>query len=159
MSIKEFELFHGAVLTKLVRADKPLTLRMIETRSGDQWSTYRINDELRLLIKHSIKGGARKRESAIAWQFVFSPDQMQQLAESDTWCSLVCASSDARDDEMEVCLLDPAQISQLLDVSSMGQQALTVKRIEGKSLRVFSAKCEELVIARNRLEKWAVPGS
>lgn len=32
MSVKEFELFHGAVLTKLLRSEKPVALRLIETR-------------------------------------------------------------------------------------------------------------------------------
>ncbi len=30
MPIREFELFHGAALTKIVRSDRPMTLRMIE---------------------------------------------------------------------------------------------------------------------------------
>lgn len=37
MAIDEFELFHGVVLTKLVRSDRPITLRMIETRPREAW--------------------------------------------------------------------------------------------------------------------------
>jgi hypothetical protein len=33
MTIKQFELFHGAVLTKLVRSDRPITLRMIDNEA------------------------------------------------------------------------------------------------------------------------------
>lgn len=159
MSVREFELFHGAVLTKLVRTEKPLTLRMIETRSADAWSTYRINDELSLVIKHSVKSRSLKGESAKAWQFVFSPEQMRQVAESGTWAALVCGASTATDAAMEVCLLEPSELSELLDLRSSGQQSLMVKRIEGKSLRVSSSRRLEMVIPRNRLDKWEVPGS
>jgi hypothetical protein len=35
-----------------------------------------------------------------------------------------------------------------------------VKRLPGKSLRVSSVRLDdELVVPRNRLEEWAVPGS
>lgn len=39
VSIREFELFHGAALTKIVRAERPVTLRLIETRPDDAWAT------------------------------------------------------------------------------------------------------------------------
>ncbi len=159
MPVREFELFHGAVLTKLVRSDKPLTLRMIETRSGESWSTYKINDEVRLLLKHSVISRSLSREKSRAWQFVFSPDQMVQLAVPNTWCVLVCGGKTVGDTQMEVCLLDPTQTAVLLDVSISTQQSLLVKRIEGKSLRASSARSNEIVIARNRLDTWTVPGS
>lgn len=159
MAVKEFELFHGAVLAKLVRSEKPLTLCMIETRPSDTWSSYRVNDAVSLLMKHSLVSRALTREKARSWQFVFSPDQMRQLQKPSTWAALVCASRTATDEYMEVCLLDPEQLARLLDVPSATQQSLTVKRIEGKSLRAASARCEELVVARNRLDGWEVPGA
>ena len=162
MPVREFELFHGSVLTKLVRSDRPLTLRMIETRPGDAWSTYRVNDEVSVLLKYSLNRRSLKREKAKAWQwqFVFSPDQMKQLQNAVTWYALVCGSKFLEDSDMEVCLLDPTQIAELLDLSSTSQQSLTVKRIEGKSLRASSPRLgEEMVVARNRVDTWNVPGS
>lgn len=161
MSVRGFELFHGAVLTKLVRTDRPLTLRLIETRPTDSWSTYRINDEVNVLLKHSVNPQARKREKgALVWQFVFSPDQMKQLAQAGTWAALVCGAPKLGTAEMDVCLLDPDRIAQLLDISKTNQQSLTVKRLPGKSLRVTSVRVgDDVVISRNRLDEWAVPGS
>jgi len=159
MPIREFELFHGAVLTKLVRSDTPLTLRMIETRSGESWSTYKINDEVRLLLKHSVISRALSRDKSRAWQFVFSPDQMIQVAAPTTWCALVCGNKSIADAKMEICLLDPSQLGVLLDITTRAQQSLMIKRIEGKSLRASSVRASDIVIARNRLDSWAVPGS
>ena len=160
MPVREFELFHGAVLTKLARSDRPLTLRMIETRPGDAWSTYRVNDAVSVLIKHSLNPRSVKREKAKTWQFVFSPDQMRQLQAAGTWAALVCGGKTVGETHMEVCLLDPTELGQLVDLSSASQQSLTVKRIGGKGLRASSVRMNvDLIIPRSRLEKWKVPGS
>jgi hypothetical protein len=64
MAVHEFELFHGIALTKLVRAERPISLRMIKTRPGEAWSAYTINNEVELFLKHStmpskLEKGAR----------------------------------------------------------------------------------------------------
>ena len=59
MSIKDLELLHGAVLTKLVRSDNPITLRMIETNRNEARSAYTLNDEVILYIKYHKKPGKR----------------------------------------------------------------------------------------------------
>ena len=161
MPVRDFELFHGAVLTKLVRGERPLTLRLIETRPTDSWSTYRLNDEVNLLLKHSTVSIARKREIGSAvWQFVLSRDQMHQISQPGVWVALVCGAPTLTKTEMDICLLDPAQVRELLDVHLQQQQSLTVKRLPGKSLRVTSPRAQdECVVARNRLDTWHVPGS
>jgi hypothetical protein len=160
MPIREFELFHGAVLTKLVRGDRALTLRMIETRPTDAWSTYRVNDQVNVLLKHSLSPRIARRENATAWQFVFSRDQMRQLRTANTWAALVCGSKTVGRSDMEICLLDPTQLEEVLDLASDDQQSVTVKRIEGKSLRVSSPQVrKELVVPRSRADNWDIPGS
>jgi hypothetical protein len=160
MPIREFELFHGAVLTKLVRADRPITLRMIETRPADAWSTYRINDAVSILLKHSTRlRPLRRKRGAAAWSFVFSTDQIEQLSKQGTWAALVCCSSKIGRNKMETCLLDPDQLNRLLDLTAKTQQSITVKRLPGKRLRVVSPRTRDLVVARNRIETWRVPGS
>lgn len=161
MPVREFEMFHGAVLTKLVRGDRPLTLRLIETRPEDSWSTYRVNDEVGVLVKHSVRPRTLKREEgAVAWQFVFSAEQMEQLRQPETWVALVCGSTNFGARDMEVCLLAPSQVATLTDLTDGGQQSVTVKRLPGRSLRVGSARAAEaLVVPRNRLDDWSVPGS
>ena len=156
MAIKDFELFHGAVLTKLVRSDRSLTLKMIETRAAEDWSTYLIDDRIRVLIKHSAKRRMAKKDSAMAWQFVFNPNQIRQLGGDKTWAALVCGGK-SLGKGMEVCLVDPDQIGKLLNLSIDSQQSLTVKCMPGKRLRVFNPNVEaELIIPRNRLDSWDI---
>lgn len=52
MAIKEFELFHGAVLAKLLRSNEPITLCLIERSERDPWASYRINDACSIYIKY-----------------------------------------------------------------------------------------------------------
>ncbi len=162
MSIREFELFHGAVLTKLVRSDRPVTLRMIETRPSEAWSTYVINNELRLLVKHSASPRKLKRErrGARSWTFVFSRDQLRQLEKPHVWVALVCGAHRFPRSRMEVCLIDPTEVAELIDQAADTQQSVIVRYLgPRKSLRVSSTKVDELVVARNRVEKWEIPGS
>ena len=161
MPLRTFELFHGAVLAKLVRQDRPTTLRLIETKPSDSWATYRINDEVNLLIKHSANPRHPKREpDAAAWQFTFTPEQLKQVTPPGTWAAPVCGSFEPDSRQMEVWLLDPLQVAQLLFLDRVEPQSVTVKRLPGRRLSVTRTRFgEELIVAWDRLEKWAVPGS
>ena len=162
MAVHEFELFHGIALTKLVRGDRPISLRMIETRPGEAWSAYTINSEVELFLKHSTKPTKLKREKrALAWNFVFGTDQLRQIRESTrpVYSALVCGDRTLKTDTMQVCLLDPDQLKQLIDLTVSSQQSVHIKFIPGKSLRVSSAQADEFIVPRNRFEEWEVPGS
>jgi hypothetical protein len=157
MPVKSFELFHGAVLTKLVRSDRPVTLRLIETGSQGPWGMYRINDEVNLLLKYSTTPKAR--EGATRWDFVVSRREMKELSNEATWLALVCGSSELRSTGMETCLLDPRQLKALFHLKGW-QESAYVERKQRTSLRVGPTRAgPELVIARNRVETWKVPGS
>lgn len=157
MPVRSFELFHGAVLTKLVRSDRPLTLRLIETGSMGTWGMYRINDEVNLLVKYSATPKSRK--GATRWDFVVSRTEIKELSHEATWLALVCGSSQLRSTEMEVCLLCPDQLKALF-YFRLSQESVYVECKQGASLRVGPTKAgPELVIARNRVETWPVPGS
>jgi len=43
--VREFELLHGIVLMKLLRANGP-TLRLVETDTEKAWAAYLVNDEV-----------------------------------------------------------------------------------------------------------------
>lgn len=161
MPLRTFELFHGAVLAKLVRQDRPTMLHLIETKPSDSWATYRINDEVNLVIKYSANPRHPKREpDATAWQFTFATDQLKQVKPVRTWAALVCGSFESDSREMEVCLLDHDQITELLFLDRAGPESMTVKRLAGRRLSVTLTKFGgELIVARDRLHKWAVPGS
>lgn len=163
MAIKQFELFHGAVLTKLLRSDRPVTLRMIETRPGEAWAVYTINDEVDLFVKYSIT--ARKltrRQGALSWTFVFSPEQISQIrklqAERDVYAALVCGRKDIKTGGLQTCLLRPDELEHLLDFNDASQQSLTVRYVPRKKLRVYSGHRVELLVAQNALDEWDVPG-
>ena len=161
MTIKDFELFHGAVLTRIARQNKDLTLRMIETQPSSAWGLYRVDDKANLLIKHS-KSPERLNGHGRKWPFTISENQMEQLDlgqmnSSGTHVALVCGDDRLDGDGLTgVCLLDPGQLAKLLTASGAGQQGISVSLRKRKSFRVWShGHGAEIVVPRNRLEKWA----
>jgi hypothetical protein len=146
MAVDEFELFHGVVFTKLLRSQRPVTLRLIETKPGEAWSAYTINDEIDLFIKHSASPRLFSRgKGGKSWSFVFGTAQLAQMAASAVkrplYVALVGGSRNIKD-TMKVCLLEPDQITELVDFSSSTTQAITVRYIPRGKLRVFKDKRE-----------------
>lgn len=167
MSIKDFELFHGAVLTKLVRSDRPITLRMIETNPKEAWSAYTVNDEVTLYIKYSTTPSSRKREeNALVWSFSFSVQhlkQLQNLSENrEVYIALVCGQRNLSENALHICFIEPNELSECMDVNSMEPQTIQVKYLPAGRLRVWggvnTAKNPKL-IASSKIEKWVVPGN
>lgn len=163
MPVKEFELFHGAVLTKLLRSEKPVALRLIETRPGENWSTYTLNDTVDLFVSHSKAPRAVSRGGGgTSWTFVFSRNQLRQMNPSvrnrPVFVALVCGRANPSDREMHVCLLDPEQVADLVDFTA-DQQSLTIRKPQQRGkLRVFKDRHERFLVAQSRLDKWEVPG-
>ena len=160
--MKQFELFHGAVLAKLVRSDRPIALRMIETRE-EAWSVYTINDEVELFIKHSITARHLAREkNAVAWQFIFTLDQIEQIRHlrlnRKVAIALVCGRQNIKDD-MQIAFIEPNDVESLIDFSINGTQSLTVKYLPRKQLRIITDYTTEKLVAQNALDNWDVPGS
>jgi len=162
-NVAQFEVLHGIVLTKLVRNPQPVALRMIETRPREAWSIYRINDVVSLCIKHSAKPYLNKR-SKKSWQFLFSPRDLEQLhKDAKMYTALVCGAGEVTANHMQICLLNPDDMAQLLDTSAsraQKAQAIRVTYLPGKQLRVSSARVsKDRLIDRSRLDKWEIPGS
>ena len=163
MSVKEFELFHGAVLTKVLRSDKPVALRLVETRPGENWSTYTLNDAVDLLVSHSKSPRSVARSGGgTSWTFVFSKNQLRQLSPTPegrpVWAALVCGRNTPSGGDMYICLLDPDQLAEVVEFTGE-PQSLTVRKPAGKGkLRVFKDRHEKFLIAQSRLEKWKIPG-
>lgn len=164
MPVREFELFHGAVLAKIVRNEKPITLRMIETKPSSEWAVYRINDEVTLIIKHSKKARSLRQpatatsRTATSWTFVFSSDQLAQVSKGTVWVALVCGQDNVGAGPKEICLLQPDEIDALIPNGPTKQQSVTVRYEPGKSLRALHGQVTK-VVPRNRLDTWQVPGS
>lgn len=164
MGIREFEVFHGSVLTKLVRSDRPITLRMIETKPGEAWAAYTINDEVELFVKHSTNARPQARQKgAYSWSWVFNPDQIKQMnklrKKRPVYAALVGGRKSIKRGKMQVCLLNPEQLDRLIDYSNPNAQSVTVKYVPGKQLRVFSDRKIELLVPQSALDQWVVPGN
>lgn len=164
MPIREFELFHGAVLAKLLRSEKPIALRLIETRPSESWSTYTLNDTVDLFISHSKTSRtiSLSRGGGTSWSFPFSPNQLRQINENlnrPVFVALVCGRPSPLKGEMQVCLLDPEQIAEIFDKTSV-QQSITIRKPGNRGrLRVFKNRQQRFLIPRSRLDNWDVPGS
>jgi hypothetical protein len=161
MPIQEFELYHGAVLTKVMRTDPMPTLRLIEKDQSDAWGSYRVNDAVILHIKHATVARTLKRAPGVRkWTFTFPPAEVAALArDSQVYVALVCGRSDGRT-KGEICLLKPDEVLQLLDASGSTAQTITVESEPAKELRAHSTRDEcDLKVPRNRIDTWRVPGS
>jgi len=165
MTIKQFHLFHGAVLTTLARSDRPVTLRMIETQPRELWAVYTINDEVHLYVKYStaVRDLAREPGSS-SWTFVFGRDEVARLAElsaaRDVYAALVCGrTAISRQEKMHICLLRPEQLAQLVDFrDTSAQPSITVKYVPRSQLRVISGRRVEFLVPQSALARWQVPG-
>jgi hypothetical protein len=164
MSIKEFELFHGAVLTRLVRSDRPITVTLIETRPEDTWSVYKIIDS-QLFIKHSTSPRPLTREiGGYSWTFTFSPDHINQISdlrkEHPTCVALVCGISNIKQGRMEICFINHDEIPEILELDNPDTQSVTVRYNKGaKKFRVLLNRKEKLLIYLNAIDRWNIPGS
>jgi hypothetical protein len=72
---------------------------------------------------------------------------------------LVCGDRKLKTNGMQVCLIEPEELKQLLDLSAPSQQNVRIKFLPGRRLRVSSGRGAQLVVPRNRFEEWEVPGS
>lgn len=162
MAIQEFELYHGAVMTKLLRSDKPTSLRLIETKPKETWATYTLNDTVDLFISYSKQARTVTRgENGTSWSFVFSANQLKQMQPSPrpVWLALVCSYNGASEKEKkQICLLDPEQVESLIDYNAK-QDNVTIKKPDGQGqLRVIKDYEEQFYVPQSRLDNWNVPG-
>lgn len=163
MSVKDFEAYHGIVLTKLVRSDHPVSLRMIETNKDEAWCAYTINDAAILYIKYRTKGRKTKRQRGMSWVFTFPEDELHNIDRlsnaKPVYLALVCAHKEP----MCICILEPDEIHKCMNIKTGGSENITVLYQKNKSLRAYgpqnSDEDQKLVIPQNRLDEWQVPGS
>ena len=165
--VHEFEAYHGIVLTKLLRSGRPTTLCMVETNPKQAWAAYKINDEVTLYIKYRTGPHTLSRgKGGQSWTFVLSPSELGRIralqGDGQIHLVLVCGKKaiSGGDSGMRTCLLESSKLQTVIDLGSDSQQMITVKYQPGKSLRVTgSARAEPLIVSRNALDKWTIPGS
>ena len=90
-----FELYHGAVLTKVMRTDPQPTLRLVEKDQTDAWGSYRVNMDVVLHIKYATAGKTPKRSPGILkWLFTVPTAEAASLAKHRaTFLALVCGKA------------------------------------------------------------------
>ena len=165
-SVKEFHLLHGIVLTKISRNERP-TLRLVETDISNVWAAYLLNDEVIIYVRYSLSGKKRKRTEKVVWNFPFNQPELEKIrilrAKKPVYFTLVGGFTPIDVKQMEVCLLDPAEIDRCIDIDSNARQIITVEVKPNESLRAYGAKNSEerskLIINRNKLDEWKIPGS
>lgn len=151
MRIKEFELFHGACLTRLIRREKPLTMRLIEIDSSQSWSTYRVND-VDLFIKHCANP-RKLKNGGTSWTFPFGENQLEQIKKG-CHIALICGAGNVKE-QMEICFIEHESLGRLLAKSA---KSITVSIHPGQSFRVKSAALrEKMVVSRSAIDKFEVP--
>lgn len=168
MSIKEMELFHGAVLAKLFRSDKPVSLRMVEMDFEQSRRAYLVNDMAYIYIKHGKNPRKSKRLPLFTWIFSFSNNHIEDLKKlrgnkKDVYLALVCGQeSISSPDPAEICFLDWDQIWKCLDSEKLNeQQFITVKYQKSHSFRVWGIKntsIDPILVNQDSLVDWEVPG-
>jgi hypothetical protein len=165
--VKEFHLLHGIVLTQVLRNEKP-TLRLVETGMTDAWAAYILNDSVIIYVKYSLVGRKTQKAEKTVWSFPFQASELEKIRElrkyQPVYFTLIGGFPSIDDAKlMQVCLLYPDEIDQCMDVNSEKTQTLTVEVKPRESLRTYGAKNpnekDKLVVSRNRLDEWKIPGS
>lgn len=161
MAIKEFEYYHGAVLTKILRKDIPTSLKLVETNK-DSWCTYIINDAVALYLRYR---SPRKTNNHLCWSFSFDQKQLKEIRKYlgknfDLKFSLICTKGVYEEYNSEICLIDREQFLSIADINSITDQRINVYLKNGESFRVDgtkSRKSKELIISRSEIDKIEIP--
>lgn len=163
MPIRQFEMYHGAVITRLLRSERPVSLRLIETQPTESWSTYTLNDTVDLFITYSRSPREVNRSGGgTSWQFTLSRNQLRQINPEHrgrpVYLALVCANRTLEKDGARICLLTPEEVASLVDFDR-DQHCITVRKPRSRGqLRVFKNWKEEILVPGSRLDNWEVPG-
>lgn len=168
MAIKDIELFHGVVLTKLIRSERPVSLKLLEFNADTSSAAYLINDEASVYIKHSKSPRERERKNyQAAWIFNFKPEhlaEVRKLSEGKgVFTALVCGDTsleNARD--MQVCFLQPEELSACINLNATKTQTITVANPTRRQLRVWgtaNGADNPILVDKGALERWEAPGS
>ena len=160
MSIQTFEMFHGAVLAKIMRRSEEVVLRLIETRPEEYWSVYTINDAVHLMVKYRTYPRVL-RHGRLAWSFIFPSEELDLIralrAEKEVSVALVGGQRQIGE-VMEIGLLTGEEFMKLVTPLETNL-SITMRYEPGKQLRIFSKRRLVYKVPRNRMDTWIIPGS
>jgi len=162
MSIQKFEIFHGAVLAKIMRSygDRPVVLRLVEAHPEEYWSVYTLNDEVHLIVKYRTSAN-RLSKGKLSWGFVFSAEELDLIKrlqnDKRTYVALVGGQRSVGE-TMEVGLLSDEEFMMLVQKSNKSGLSITMRYEPGRQLRIVHNRKIVYKIPRSRLDSWEVPG-
>ncbi|MGH9381823.1 MAG: hypothetical protein ACRD2Z_14590 [Thermoanaerobaculia bacterium] len=134
MRLQQLELFHGAVLCRLMRESPPGTtaIRLFEHQSEER-AVYKVDglpgfpDEAYFYLKYCATPKTRKRTESTSWSFTFAREHREQLGRlrrngGARFLALVCGQSDLKGSDAPMCigLVKDEEIESLLKDSSIG---------------------------------------
>jgi len=154
MALSQFELYHGAVLTQIVRNPSNLSLKLIERDSEKHgWGMYAISAGRKDYIL-VVKSTAKVKEGRKYYcNFTFSVDDINLIKKyknKELLISLVCHNE-------HICILPKSDILSLKILESNKTCGVSVYWTSGSELTVKSTFAElDHRIARNALKnfKW-----
>lgn len=154
MGISRFEMYHGAVLTQIVR-NPEISLKLIERDSAKHgWGMYSIasgSKDYVIFIKSTSKIYKAKRTQEDYSGFTFAVehiDKLKQHLDKNLLVCLVCY-------DQNICLLTQSDIEELKLLDSKKSCRIAVYWKYGLELRVISPFTElSHRVARNRLKNY-----
>jgi hypothetical protein len=161
MSTKQFEFYHGVVLTRLVRSDRPVRLQMSVNQPADSWSAYLIDDSVALFIKRSGKPTELKKDKTLRWQFTFSDNQLIQMMDYSkdraVYLALVASRNNSFLDGVNICLISPEQLNSLVDWNTKGTESFTLKDAESSHSYLVCGNGIEIRVKKKAFDSWDIP--
>ncbi len=167
MAIKEIELFHGAVLMKLLRGDRPVSLKLFEFKADASRAAYWVNDEVCLYVKHSKTPQDRQRKGfECVWHFQFNTSHLKEMEELpqdfEVFAVLVCGDENVSNgSDMFIAFLTPDELAECIDLDATEPQTITVANKIRSKLRVWgtlNTADDPLLIDKGAMDRWEVPG-
>jgi len=121
---KEFELFHGSALCRIIHHEDVNSIKLYSTKSN---SSYIVNDNIGLFIKYSAK-----RMSP--WHFTFKKDHQDEIYEMSELLDRVFLVLVCKDDG--ICCLSYQELKLILDEEHEEVEWVSVARRPRQKYRV-----------------------
>lgn len=156
MTIKQLELFHGSILSKIIR-NKNNKISLIEWSEKDNKAIYLIDTPKTYSKKIFVKTSGSSRQNknkSISWNFAEVPFI------KDCFYAFVCIEAKILDKDtiMEICLIEPDRVLNELflknEIKEKQKINLTISLKKGESFRVkrMNGRDIELIINRNQID-------
>lgn len=158
--IKDFHFYHGAVLTRILRAGQPISLTLIETEKG-AWSSYEIDSnhhQYRLVVlTGSNRRRVKKGGEGYSWTCQLSESQMQQVKTSPKLVCIACVlpRKEIKESGQFICFLNPDEVQKVVDTSKE-VDSITIRKPDQNysKFQVYKNKVVALTVSLNAIDTY-----